>query len=149
MEKKKNPNYVGKMKVTEWMKGHFVIMTLTANDEEKVATIKMVLEPNGSHFMEIMLCSGDNVVEVEKDRNVLKGSIHRFVSPKMSLRVAATQRIVMKVVDCISNIDREMANPTTVSNEVSNVQMIDFDYPLSIFVSFAIASAMNSWNLFL
>jgi len=149
MEKKKNPHYVGKMKVTEWKKGQYVMMTLTMNDEKNVAAIKMVIEPNGSHFMEIMLCSGDNLVEVEKDRNVLKGSIHRFVSPKLSLRVAASQRIVMKVVECVSSIDREMANPMTRSSEISNVQMIDFDYPLSIFVSFAIASAMNSWNSFL
>lgn len=151
MEKKGNPQYVGKMKVTEWKKQQYVILTVTLGNGVKVATIKMVVEPNGSPFLEIELCSVDNTVETGKDRNVIKGSIHRYVAQKLNLRVAASQRTVMKVVDCVSCIDkaRNMANSTTASAEVSNVQMMDFDYPLSIFLSFAIASAMNSWGLFL
>jgi len=146
LEKRENPSYLGKMKVTKRRKQQFVHFAVTLPDDTKLCAIKIIVQPNKSHFVSVALLSEGN--DIEND-SVMKGTIARFVEPFLNLRVEASKRTVLNITNCVNCIEHELGDALQKSKNIKNVQMVDIDYPLSIFMAFAIGAAVNSRHLFL
>eukprot|EP01083_Nonionella_stella_P020139 55826_1 len=146
MEKRNNSHYVGKMKVIKKAKNKFVTFRLTMKNKQNACLIKInVNPPNNSHMCEVQLSTNDNLIET--NGIAMKGTINNFVAPKLTLSVSSSNRTVLNITDCMNCIENVLQKQPTMfkpkSNRISDVQTIDFDYPLSIFLAFAITCAVN------
>jgi len=141
-----NEQIIGKMKVIKRRKNEFVQFQIKRCGVENsiCAEIKIsVQQINESHAVEVILSSIGNEIEGSKG-NILRGVIRNYVLPKLNLCICSSKRTVLNIHSCDDNEEMNEKLDT-----IKNVQMLDMDYPLSIFVSFAIATAIQCRHLFI
>ena len=130
LEKKNNPYYIGKMKVIQKQKYQFIKFKVSSKENKKLCLMTITKH----NFIQITMEGNDDKT---KEINI-KGIINKYVEPKLILRMSDTQRTVLNICSGLDYVENTLTNGNN-----NNCQIIDFDYPLSIFITFSIACAMN------
>ena len=141
LQKRGNKNYVGKMKLIEKNK-KYITYLVTLKDYNQIATIKIEIK-NNVHCIEVKLLDYmDNLYEEKiqnNDHKIMTGIVQTFMQPQLKLLIQSSKRIVLEL--------KSYKDITTIlnNNNIYNENLIiDFDYPLSMFLSFAIICALKS-----
>lgn len=137
MTKKNNPNYIGKMKEQRrglyevHLRTHMLIMTIKISDNEVSAELQ-------NQFL--------NSVELGRQGRTIRGNVQTFVQPMLALKVESSKRTILKVSRPFEI--KEVSQPRT-SSDINQIDtyLVDFDYPMTIFLSFAVLCAMIDSNL--
>eukprot|EP00467_Chlorarachnion_reptans_P013274 CAMPEP_0114521054 /NCGR_PEP_ID=MMETSP0109-20121206/19971_1 /TAXON_ID=29199 /ORGANISM="Chlorarachnion reptans, Strain CCCM449" /LENGTH=436 /DNA_ID=CAMNT_0001702113 /DNA_START=280 /DNA_END=1590 /DNA_ORIENTATION=+ len=131
MTKRNNPNYVGKMKEQRpgvyevYLRRNMLVITIDVTDSEVSAELQ-------NQFL--------NSVELGRAGRTVRGNVQTFVDPMLALKVDSSKRTVLKVTRP-GNKMKEVAQATSELVHPNATYLVDFDYPLSIFLSFSILCA--------
>mmetsp|Transcript_12454 Transcript_12454/g.23855 ORF Transcript_12454/g.23855 Transcript_12454/m.23855 type:complete len:193 (-) Transcript_12454:113-691(-) len=129
--KRGNPSYIGKMK--ESSKGFYEVKLST---NQLVMTIRVAGTEVSAELQHQFL----NSVEGGKQGRTIMGNIQTFVQPILALKVESSNRTIFKLsrpyeaTKSAKSGDKAIMNPGTF--------LLDFNYPLTIFLSFAILCAV-------
>jgi len=136
LTKKNNPNYIGKMKERKpglyevYLRSNVLVMTIRIAENEVSAELQ-------NQFL--------NSVERGKSGRTMRGIVQIFVQPMLALKVDSSKRTILKVSRPFEMKEvAETGTPQEVNQE--GTYLVDFDYPMTIFLSFAVLCAIIDAN---
>eukprot|EP01083_Nonionella_stella_P193190 713776_1 len=151
MTKRGNPYYVGKMKRAK----HDNVYYLRKRDGTDVADIA-ITSSVGKHSVKVTIRDKDIVSSEEETSEdgciKLSGVVQKFLQPRISVKVVKTSRTVLEVLNPSDSEKPPRVpgapSPTLVRPETQgnrqNKFVVEFNYPLTVFISMAIVCAVES-----
>jgi hypothetical protein len=98
-----------------------------------------------------------NLHEMGRQGRTLKGAMQPYMSPLLSLTVASTKRTVLEISKHANAAEAQGLSRTAItSNAVQRAAhdrnefikyTMEFDYPLTIFLSFAVMCAIEAFRM--
>merc|ERR1712137_277556 len=140
MMKRKNKDYVGKM--TYYNSDREFVLTRKTGE-----TVAQITIESSSNVSVRLMGSVVNKQEAEKGEGgrVIKGSVRARNTPLMTMKVAETKRTVLELHKPSEYLDDEKQDAPVQRSSVK--YYMEMDYPLTIFISFAISVALESYRM--
>jgi hypothetical protein len=137
MHKRKNPSYIGSMVCPVDNPNLYEVLLQAGRHEVKIASIVIRTEIGKHHVAVELLNQYLNLHEKGRPGRMMDGKYHRYIQPCLALSVSSSKRVVLELTKPFSGL-------LEAGDDAQNAKyMIDFDYPLTIFLSFAISCAVS------